>query len=506
MQGLHVFDAQATTVIDLESFVHHDHFLRKVDRVLESAFVRDLTAACYAAGRGRPSIDPEVYFRMLLVAFLYDIRSDRQLCEDVYYNLAYRWFCRLSLQDRVPDHSSLSRIRDRYGEDIFEALFRSIVETCRKRGLVAPQCRVMTDATLIAADAALDSLVHNDPERARLEAESLQGRTKAIDPPPTRRISNQTHRSRTDPDATLAQKRGSPQQLKYKVHQSAEAESRVILDTHVTTGARHDNQPYLEQLQRIEERHRIAIHEVTADRGYGSAHIIRTLQEQGKRTFIPLWSGRVGNSKYLKGSLVYQKDHDRFRCPAGKYLTPTPAITENHKRYVSLSSDCQACAQASTCPARTSGSSPQRFVLRNLDQDLFEEVQARMRDPAFGEKLSERMWKMEGLFAEAKQNHGLSRARYRGRSKVQIQAYLSAIVQNLKRLVAALWCWLITRSQRRPQRPHPQPPLLPKSRLIQQARSFFGASGKTDEFPELRQFSTGTTLVHLNGFATPTVR
>ena len=128
------------------------------------------------------------------------------------------------------------------------------------------------------------------------------------------------------------------------MHQSAEAESRVILDTHVTTGARHDNQPYLEQLQRIEERHRITIHEVTADRGYGSAHIIRTLQEQGKQTFIPLWSGRVGNSKYLKGSLVYQKDHDRFRCPAGKYLTPTPAITENHKRYVSLSSDCQACA------------------------------------------------------------------------------------------------------------------------------------------------------------------
>jgi len=449
MQGLHVFDPQATTIIDLESFVHHDHFLRKVDRVLESAFVRELTAARYAAGRGRPSIDPEVYFRMLLVAFLYDIRSDRQLCEDVYYNLAYRWFCRLSLQDRVPDHSSLSRIRDRYGEDIFEALFRKIVEICRTRGLVAPQCRVMTDATLIAADAALDSLVHNDPEQARLEAESLQGRTKAVDPPPTRRISNQTHRSCTDPDATLAQKRGTPQQLKYKVHQSAEAESRVILDTHVTTGARHDNQPYLEQLQRIEARYQVTILEATADRGYGSAAIIRELEAQGKQTFIPLWSGRVGNSKYLKGALVYQKEDDRFRCPAGKYLTPTPAIVENHKRYVSLSSDCQVCTQASTCPARTRGSSPQRFVLRNLDQDLFEEVLARMRDPAFGEKLSERMWKMEGLFAEAKQNHGLSRARYRGRSKVQIQAYLTAIVQNLKRLVAALWCWLITQSLNR---------------------------------------------------------
>jgi transposase len=459
MQGLHVFDPRAVVAVDLESLVHQDHLLRKVDRILETSFVRKLTAACYASGVGRPSLDPEVFFRMLLVAYLYDIKSDRQLCEDVHHNFAYRWFCRLALPDKVPDHSSFTRIRDRYGEDIFEALFRQIVEICQERGLVGSQCRVMTDATLIAADASLESIVPNEPE-------------SPADTPPDRlfrKVSNQTHHSHTDPDATLAQKKGTPQQLKYKVHQSADADSRVILDTQVTTGARHDNQPYLAQLQRIEQRCRITILEAIADRGYGSAQIIRTLQEQGKQTFIPLWSGRVGNSKYLRGALLYQKEHDRFQCPAGKYLTPTPAITENHKRYVSSSADCRACAQSSTCPARTRRSSPQRFVLRNLDQDLFEEVQARMRDPAFRTKRCERMWKMEGLFAEAKQNHGLSRARYRGRSKVQIQAYLSATVQNLKRLVAALWCWLITRFQRRPQRPHPQPPRLPKSRLIQQA-------------------------------------
>jgi transposase len=443
MQGLHVFDPRAVVAVDLESLVHPDHLLRKVDRILKTPFIRELTASCYASGLGRPSIDPEVFFRMLLVAYLYGIRSDRQLCEDIHHNFAYRWFCRLSLHDKVPDHSSLSRIRDRYGEDIFEALFRRIVEICQKRGLVAPGCRVMTDATLIAADAALNSLILT--QSGGPEPQALSESAKPVDSRIPRKLSNQTHRSCTDPDATLAEKKGSPRQLKYKVHQSADADSRVILDTHVTTGGRHDNQPYLEQLRRIEEHCRIAILEVIADRGYGSAHIIRTLQEQGKKTFIPLWSSRVGNSKYLKGSLVYEKNHDRFRCPAGKYLTPTPAITENHKRYVSLSSDCQACAQASTCPARTRGSSPQRFVLRNLDQDLFEDVQGRMRDPTFRTRRCERMWKMEGLFAEAKQNHGLSRARYRGRAKVQIQAYLSATVQNLKRLVAALWCWLITR-------------------------------------------------------------
>ena len=211
----------------------------------------------------------------------------------------------------------------------------------------------------------------------------------------------------------------------------------------------HDSQPYLEQLQRVRDRHKIRIREAIADRGYGSAAIIRAVQQQGIEATIPLWSGRVGNSKYLTGELVYEKEHDRFRCREGKYLTPNPAISENHKRYVSSSADCRDCPQTSTCPARTRGQSPQRFVLRNLDQDLFEEVQARMRDPTFGEKMSERMWKIEGLFAEAKQNHCLARAKYRGRAKVQIQAYLSAIAQNLKRLVALFYYWLITRWSRR---------------------------------------------------------
>jgi transposase len=443
MQGKQFFDSREKVEIDLESFVPQDHPLRRVNRVLDLSFLRELTTHCYADGLGRPSIDPEVFFRMLLVAYLNNITKDRRLCEETHCNLAYRWFCRLPLKKAVPDHSSMTRTRDRLGEEIFARVFQKIVELCQQKGLVKEDCRVMTDATLIAADAALDSLVHNDPDQACQEAEALRGRTKTVDPPASRKISNQTHTSRTDPDASLAQKRGTPRHLKYKVHQTIDADSRVILDTEVTTGARHDNQPYLQQLQRIEQRCQITIGETIADRGYGSAAIIRTLQQQGKRTFIPLRSGRVGNSKYLTSGLVYEKEQDRFRCPEGKYLSPNPANYENHKRYVSSSADCKVCPQASTCPARTRGSSPQRFVLRSLDQDLFEEMQTRMRDPVFGEKMSERMWKSEGLFAEAKQNHGLSRARYRGRSKVQIQAYLSATVQNLKRLVKALLGWLL---------------------------------------------------------------
>jgi IS5 family transposase len=300
----------------------------------------------------------------------------------------------------------------------------------------------MTDATLIAADAASVSMVLNQPAQAVQEKQLPSA--DSTERPAQPKVSNDTHHSRTDPDATLARKDRTPLQLKYKVHQTIDAESRVILDTHVTTGAVHDSQPYLEQLQRIRQRHGIHIREATADRGYGSAAIIRDLQQQGIETYIPLWSGRSGSSKYLKGELIYEKEHDRFRCPEGKYLIPNPTVTENHKRYVSSSEDCRNCPQASTCPAkRRTSTSHQRLVKRNLDQDLFEEVLASMQESTFLERASERMWKCEGLFAESKQYHCLARAKYRGRSKVQIQAYLCAIVQNLKRLLFPLYCWLL---------------------------------------------------------------
>ncbi len=450
MQGLHVYERGART-IDLESFVASNHPLRKVDRVLDLSFIRELTAPCYAS-RGRPSIDPEVYFRMVLVGYLCGIDSDRQLCDEIHHNMAYRWFCRLAVDDEVPEHSSFTRIRDRFGEEIFETVFRRIVTLCQQKGLVGKEGRVMTDATLIAADASLNSLIHNDAQEAEKESETQDGDRGMKDSTTARKVSNQTHTSRTDPDATLAQKKGTPRQLKYKVHLTIEADSRVILDTEVTTGARHDNQPYLKQLQRIREKYNIVIQEAIADRGYGSAAIIRSLQEQRARTYIPLWSGRVGNGKYLTGQLVYEKQQDRFRCPEGKYLMPNLAIVENHKRYASSSDDCRACPRAETCPARKARpNSHKRIVMRNIDQDLFERVKVQMLEPIFRTRAAERMWKIEGLFAEAKNNHGLKRARYRGRAKVQIQAYMIATVQNLKRLVAVVWALLASFRVQRPQ-------------------------------------------------------
>ena len=211
-------------------------------------------------------------------------------------------------------------------------------------------------------------------------------------------------------------------------------------------------------MPRIRDRYRITIREAIAERAYGSAAIIEALQKQKTETYLPLFHQGSGRNSGTAPGLVYEPEEDRFRCPEGNYLHSSSALYENYKRYVSSSADCRRCPQALNCPAKTRKAAPlQRFVLRSLDQDLFDRVQARMREPVFGLKLSERMWKSEGLFAEAKQNHGLARARYRGRSKVQIQAYLSAMAQNLKRLVVLFYCWLIAWWLRRQRKPTPSP-------------------------------------------------
>jgi transposase len=161
MQGIQIYQPQLFYYIDIEKLIPQNHILRKVDKIFDLSFVRQLTEPFYCQSNGRPSVDPELFFRMVLVGYIFGIEHDRRLCEEITCNLAYRWYCRLSINDRVPDHSSLSRIKDRYGEKIFEIFFDKVVEVCKETGLVKGQ-RIITDSTLIEADASLDSMVARD--------------------------------------------------------------------------------------------------------------------------------------------------------------------------------------------------------------------------------------------------------------------------------------------------------------------------------------------------------
>ena len=397
------------------------------------SFVRRLTEKFYCPNNGRPSIDPELYFRIILIGYFYNIQSDRQICDEIHYNLAYRWFCKLNLEDKTPDLSSLTKIRDRLGVAIFNEFFLNIVNQCKEKGLVKGE-RVMTDGTLFQANASLDSLTLKNEDE--IHDETISSTKTGLQAPPPRAISNKTHISKTDPDATLAFKNGTPRTLKYKAHMTIDADSRVVLDAKITTGATHESQVYLAQIQVIEKDLNINITEAIADRAYGSGEIIQSLINKKINPNIPLFSSRSGSRiLYESDGFIYNKNNDYYQCPAGNYLKPYPTTNNDTIMYRSKTSDCITCQLKSICKAKQKNSKYIRIITRHIHHELFQQVKQSMGSELFQKKLTERMWKMEGIISEAKQQHGLSRAKYRGLAKTQIQAYMVASALNMKRLI-----------------------------------------------------------------------
>ena len=241
MQGRQEYQERLFSTVSLGEMVPKDHLLRRVDRVIKLDFIYGLTADLYCRDNGRNSIDPVLFFRMQLVRFLYGIESDRRLCEEIHLNLAYRWFCRLDLTDAVPDHSSLTRIRDRFGVEIFQQIFERLIKILKDNGFLKGK-KIVVDSSIFEADACLDSLVERrdgDPEAKALKQYEQRyhdfktGKKK-------RKISNQTHVSKTDPDASLVPRTNCHRKLSYKAHFSADSDSRFIVDCHATTGAKHE--------------------------------------------------------------------------------------------------------------------------------------------------------------------------------------------------------------------------------------------------------------------------
>lgn len=432
MQGKHHYEQELFHYLDIESFIPQNHLLRKIDKLIDLSFVDELTEPFYCKNNERPSIDPKLFFRLILVGYLYNIESDRQLCDEVQYNLAYRWFCNLNLEDKVPDHSSLTRIRDRLGLEVFNQFFIKITEFCKQIGLVKGE-RIMTDGTLFEANASINSLVlknSNDIPNKETSNEAVSSNTK-------RTISNNTHISKTDPDATFAFKSGTARNLKYKAHITIDADTRVVLDAKVTTGATQESQIYLGRINVIEDTLGLKIKRAIADRAYGTGKIFQSLIDKHITPNIALLNDKSGKACTPEG-FIYDKNNNCYRCPADKLLYPYPTINNETYHYHSKPADCKACIIKNSCTASLTNNGRVRRITRHIHNELFNKVREWMTQEIFQNNLLERRWKMEGLISEAKNLHCLSRAKYRGLKKTQIQAYMVASALNLKRLVAFL--------------------------------------------------------------------
>lgn len=346
MQGRTINNQADSDYLALDKLIPDNHFLKRISKYIDFSFVNELTESCYCPNNGRPSLSPEVYFKIMLIGYLYGIKSTRRLVQDVRYNICYRWFCGLTMNDSIPDHASLSRIKKRYSVDIFEAFFNSILKQCRDAGLLKSNS-VMVDSTLFQANASLNSMQPLTDDACEVTQNSGRG----IGAPARKSLSNKTHRSTTDPDATLAFKAGTTGTLKYKAHVCCDSLSRIILAIKITTGAVHDSQPYLELLNHLKTKLFLTIDEAIADRAYGSGNIIATLQSEGIKHFIPLFSTRSGTSaSTVTPGFQYDAEKNAYICPA-KYELKSGTRDKDYVYFHSKTENCRHCPLKTTCEA-----------------------------------------------------------------------------------------------------------------------------------------------------------
>jgi transposase len=468
----------ASITVSLEDLVPQSHFYRHLEARLALSFVREWTRGLYAE-RGRPSIDPVVFFKLQLILFFEGIRSERKLIETASLNLAHRWYLGYALDEDLPDHSSLTRIRQRFGIAIFERFFERIVDLCQEAGLVWG-AELFFDATKVRADADVDSLVPrfyfeakthltavfaDDPGQTDESLDDPQGMQPdeaapipghwhdgaAADKRPWRLLEERrldphrpavgTYRrttdfkvSPTDPDAAPMQT-GSGTALGYHDHYVVDGgKARIILAALVTPADVMENVPMQDLLWRVCFRRKLRPDQVTGDTTYETVENIVALEDAGIRAYVPLPDFDHRTPFDGKGAFVYDAARDAYRCPHGQLL-PRRKIkyTEEEGVYRADAATCNACAVKAACTASEHG----RMVHRSFYATYLERVRGYHATEAYQKAIRKRKVWVEPLFAEAKEWHGLRRLRWRGLANANIQGLMVAAGQNLKRWLAA---------------------------------------------------------------------
>jgi transposase len=447
MMGMQIEPAQLFYEFRLDDHVPTDHLLRRIDRFLDLESVRSELRPFYSTV-GRPSIDPELMMRMLIVGYCMGIRSERRLCEEVHLNLAYRWFCRLGLDGRVPDHSTFSR--NRHGRfrqsDLLRHLFETVVERCLREGLVGGE-GFAVDASLIAADANKQRSVPGDEWQVdALGAEAghaVREYLATLDDAAFGAASETTPKfvSPSDPAAQWTGAHKGHAFFAYATNYLIDTEHAIILDVEASRAIRQaEVGASRTMLDRTAERFGLKPQSLAADSAYGSAENLAFLVKQrGIAPHIPVFdkSNRTDGT-FSRADFVFDPEQDRYTCPEGKqlvqfhrtYATPRSGITKEGTRiYRASKRDCDGCALKSRCCPNT----PARKIPRDLDEDARDVARALAGTPAY-ERSRHRRKKVEMLFAHLKRILRLGRLRLRGPRGARDEFLLAATAQNLRKL------------------------------------------------------------------------
>jgi transposase len=424
----------------LDDVVPDDHRVREIAAVLDLSWVHTELAPYYSPV-GRPSIDPVLMIRMLIVGYVFAIRSERFLCREVRVNLAYRWFCGLSLEDKIPDHSTFSRARnERFREsDIFRRIFERVVETCIAAGFVGGE-GFAVDASLIVADANKQrSMPGKDWDKNR-DAETASRAVKeylaSLDDAAFGAASEVTPKfvSPSDPAAQWTGAMRGPAFFAYADNYLIDVKFGVIIDVEASRAIRQAEVGAAKtMIERTEERFDLKPERLAADTAYGSGANLNWLVKDKKiAPHIPVIDkSKREDGTFSREDFRFDKDRNVYICPAGKTLPTTGRLVNDGETLLYMASmrHCRSCPlKAQCCPK-----APFRRVPRSIYEEARDVARALAKTPAFEQSRHDRK-RVEMLFAHLKRILRLGRLRLRGPRGAQFEFTLAAIAQNLRRL------------------------------------------------------------------------
>jgi transposase len=425
---------------NLDEAVPDDHPVREIAAVLDLSWVHAELAPYYPQ-LGRPSIDPVLMIRMLIIGYVFAIRSERALCRDVQVNLAYRWFCGLSIEDKIPDHSAFSRARnDRFcNSGIFRSVFERVVGACIAAGLVGGE-GFAVDASLIMADANKQRSIPGTQWSKELDVQAASQATKeylaTLDDAAFGAASEVTPKfvSPSDPAAQWTGAMRGPAFFAYSDNYLVDVKSGIIMDVEASRSIRQAEVGAAKiMIERTEQRFDIKPTRLAADTAYGSGATLNWLVKDKKiAPHIPVIDkSNREDGTFSREDFTFDKERNVYTCPAGKLLTTTGKLVNDGETLLYRASmpDCRQCPLKERCCPNM----PRRRIPRSIYEEARDVARALAKTEAFEQSRHDRK-RVEMLFAHLKRIFRLGRLRLRGPRGAQFEFTLAAIAQNLRRL------------------------------------------------------------------------
>jgi len=411
--------------LSIERRIPQDHVLRKIKQHIDFNFIRSRVEHLYG-NNGHVSVDPAVVLKLIFLSFYYNVKSERALMEQLPMRLDWLWFCGYDLDHQTPDHSVISKARNRWGIDVFTDFFSNILKQCIDAGLVDGKT-IHVDSSLIAANAAQDGL----KPHLRLLGQNLYNQ---LDEDQMRENANKKNNvsdglvNDTDPDARLTRKNGRAT-LGYKDHRVVDDNCGIITATITTAANTHDAHILKQAIETHQANVGEQVKTLAADKAYGTIDNYKYLHDNHIHACVPHQKfNQHGGLPHE--NFIYDKTRDCYVCPANQILKRHPH--GKFSRYRSNKEVCRTCIFFTQCITSKTGF---RDIQRNIDAHYIEWADACMSRYQRKRLLSRRQIRAEGSFADAANNHGFKRARWRGLFKIRMQNLMIAATQNLRKLL-----------------------------------------------------------------------